>query len=88
MDFFERTFKFTQREFELLSYSLACRIDKLTRDIKEYDELNSICRSVSSEELNDFHLREVAALRFELRDMNALHDRLFKVSKGGAADEK
>ena len=87
MDFLERTFKFTQREYDLLYYSLTCKIDKLSRDIKEYDELNSICRSTGSEELNDFHLREVAALRFELRELNDLYDRFFKALEGGASDE-
>ena len=88
MDFLERTFKFTEREYELLDYAFTCKINKLRADIQEYDELNSICRDTSSKELNDYHLREVAALRFELRELNELYDRFFKPLKGGAADEK
>ena len=87
MDFCERTFKFSPREFELLSFALNCKINKLLTDISEYDELNCVCWATSSKEENDFHLREVAALRSEYREMNELFDRLFKVSKGGEADE-
>lgn len=84
----EHTFTLTDRECELFEFALSCRISKLAHDIEEYDALNSLCMNTSSKEDNDFHLREVAALRSQLIELRALYDRFFTLEEGGAADEK